>query len=117
MATRMVRLICFAANCITFALVFAFFQTSSLAPARADGIRNTTCLASGGAFSCTTQWHRTGGGGQILPWQIDARETAASAERERKWLARCRPVARPDQFGVSRYSYAAAGCEFGRTED
>ena len=116
MATRMVRLIRFAANCITFALVFAFFQTSSLAPARADGIRNTTCLASGGAFSCTTQWHRTGGG-QFLPWQIDARETAAAAERERRRLARCRPVARQDQFGVSRYSYAAAGCEFGRTED
>jgi hypothetical protein len=111
MATRMVRLTRFAAIC----LMLIGFQ-SAVAPAHADGIRNTTCIATGGAFSCTTQWQRTGGG-QVLPWQIDTRETAAAAERERKWLARCRPVSRQDQFGVSRYSYAATGCEFGKTED
>ena len=107
MATRMVCL-SFAAFCVTLALAHS--------SASADGIRNTTCFSSSGAFSCTTQWRRTGGG-QFLPWQVDARETAAAAERERKWLARCRPVARQDSLGVSRYSYAAAGCEFGKTED
>jgi hypothetical protein len=110
MATTTVRQ-SFAATGIMFALSNFF-----VAPAHAGGTRNTTCIASGGAFSCTTQWQRTGGG-QVLPWQIDPRETAAAAERERKWRTRCRPVARQDQFGVSRYSYAAAGCEFGRTED
>jgi hypothetical protein len=112
MATRTVRRACFAATSIIFALSL----TWPIDPASADGIRNTTCLSSGGGISCTTQWQRTGGG-QVLPWQIDPRETAATAERERRWLARCRPVARQDQFGVSRYSYAAAGCEFGKTED
>jgi hypothetical protein len=112
MATRMVRLTCLAATSLIFLSAFIL----SAVPAGADGIRNTTCLASVGAFSCTTQWHRAGGG-QVYPWQIDARQTAASAERERKWLARCRPIARQDQFGVSRYRYAAAGCEFGKTED
>jgi hypothetical protein len=71
-----------------------------------------------GAFTCTSYWrHGVGGGGQYLPWQVDARQTAASAERERKWLARCRPVTTEDQFGISRYRYAAKGCEFGKTED
>ena len=112
MATRMVRLACLAA----INVIFALSLLSSTVPAFADGIRNTTCLTSGGGISCTTLWQRTGGG-QVLPWQIDPRETAANAERERRWLARCRPVARQDQFGVSRYSYAAAGCEFGKTED
>ena len=113
MATRMVRQISFAAKnlILTFSFTFSTFAV------HADGIRNTTCIGSGGAFSCTTQWHRTSGGTQHLPWQIDPRETAAAKERERKWLARCRPIARQDQFGVSRFSYAAAGCEFGRIED
>ena len=110
MATRMVRL------CLAATLLIASSALILAAGARADGVRNTTCLGTVGAFSCTTQWHRAGGG-QVFPWQIDARETAASTERERKWLARCRPIARQDQFGVSRYSYAAAGCEFGKTED
>ena len=112
MATRMVCPIRLAAT----NLILAFALALSVAAAGADGVRSTICITSGGAFSCTTQWHRTGGG-QALPWQIDSRETAAAIERERKWLARCRPVARQDQFGVSRYSYAAAGCEFGKIED
>jgi hypothetical protein len=107
MATRMV---ChaFAASC----LIVAFTSSST----QADGYRNTTCLRVAGAFTCTTQW-RHGVSSQYLPWLVDARETAASAERERKWLARCRPVATEDPLGISRYRYAAAGCEFGKTED
>jgi hypothetical protein len=110
MATSMVRL------CLAAALLTSSTLVVSVRDARADGIRNTFCLASVGAVSCTTQWQRAGGG-QVFPWQIDARETAASADRERKWLARCRPTARQDQFGVSRYTYAATGCGFGKTED
>jgi len=107
MATRMVRH-AVAASCLIVAL--------ATPPAQADGIRNTTCLQTGGAFSCTSHWRHVTGS-QYLPWQTDPRETAASAERERKWLARCRPVATEDQFGISRYRYAAKGCEFGKTED
>ena len=105
MATRTVRH-AFAAACLALSAV----------PALADGIRNTSCLHAAGTFMCTTQW-RHGAGGQYLPWKVDHREVAASAERERKWLARCRPVARQDRLGVSRYVYAASGCEFGKTED
>ena len=114
MATRMVRRFAAIDSILPLVLAFAFVLASGTA--RADGIRSTTCISSSGALFCTTQWRRTGGG-QLLPWQVDPRETAATTERERKWLARCRPVARTDQYGVSRYSYAAAGCEFGKIED
>jgi hypothetical protein len=46
-----------------------------------------------------------------------ADRSGESAQRERKWLARCRPAIRHDEYGVGRYVYAARGCEFGRTED
>jgi hypothetical protein len=106
MATRMVRHVV-AASFIVLG-----------APAQADGWRNTACLRTAGAAMCTTQWrHIAGASSQYLPWHVDLRETAASAERERRWLARCRPVAKEDSLGVSRYQYAAAGCEFGKTED
>jgi hypothetical protein len=107
----MVRL-CLAATCVIASLSLL----PAPAPARADSIRSTYCFATVGAVSCTSQWQRTGGG-QVFPWQVSAHETAASAEREKRWLARCRPVARQDQFGVTRYSYAASGCEFGKTEE
>ena len=107
MATRMVRH-ALAASCL-IAIV-------ACAPARADGVRNTSCVHITGAFTCTTYW-RHGVSSQYLPWRIDVRETAASVERERKWLARCRPVATEDSLGISRYRYAAKGCEFGKVED
>ena len=47
----------------------------------------------------------------------DPQEEAESAERERQWEARCRPVVKQDQYGVSRYQYAAPGCEFGRFQE
>lgn len=106
MATRMVRR----------ALLAAFCLIPAFAPACADGVRNTTCIVIAGASTCTTQW-RTFAAAAPFPWQIDPRETAASAERERKWLTRCRPVRREDALGVSRYVYAASGCEFGKLQD
>ncbi len=39
-----------------------------------------------------------------------------SRERDRKWVERCKPVMRQDAYGVSRYVYAARGCEHGRIE-
>ena len=40
-----------------------------------------------------------------------------AAARERKWVARCRPVLWEDSYGVSRYQYAIPGCEFGKSQD
>jgi hypothetical protein len=89
------------------------------APAQAADRWSTNCVGSRGLFSCVDQW---GPGGSIVqvitvPAVRDDREAAASAERERLWVARCRPVSRLDDHGVRRFSYAAPGCEFGKYED
>jgi hypothetical protein len=43
-------------------------------------------------------------------------EVAETTERDRLWQARCRPTVHQDAYGVNRYRYAAAGCEYGKYE-
>jgi hypothetical protein len=95
-------------------LVVVFATLAWLTPAEADRIRTTTCVRSGGVSSCTTIWRTGVGSGTVLWTPRTEREAAEADERERLWLARCRPVAEHDQYGVKRYRYAAPGCEFGR---
>jgi hypothetical protein len=93
--------------------------TVSFEPAHGEGgMAVTNCVGSFGAFSCVERWGpRIDPHIRRLPVPRDPQEEAASAERERKWAARCRPVMKQDQYGVSRYEYAAPGCEFGKTQD
>jgi hypothetical protein len=80
----------------------------------AGGIETTSCVGSYGAFSCTTVWGRAGDLHiRTVSDPSSAHEEADVAERDRKWVARCRPVITHDRYGVSRYHYAASGCEFG----
>jgi hypothetical protein len=85
-----------------------------LGPANASGIDVTNCVRSFFDFSCVERWDWTGD--PSTP-RRDPQEEAESAERERQWVARCRPVVKQDQYGVGRYHYAAPGCEFGRFQD
>ena len=82
-------------------------------PAHAGGYNSLNCVGSYNFFNCL---HRF----DYAPperYVPDPQEQAAAAERERRWLARCRPVVQQDQFGVGRYRYAAPGCEWGRSQD
>lgn len=95
-----------------------FMTTIWLAPAHADGSITSACARTAAASACTTIW-RSGRGDSAGPalWTPRAeREAAAANERERLWLARCRPTLEYDGYGVGRYRYAASGCEFGRYE-
>jgi hypothetical protein len=86
--------------------------------AHAGGVRITNCFGSFfHSFSCITQ-HGAAIDPNIrsVPGPRDAKEEAEFARRDRQWEARCRPVLRQDQYGVTRYRYAAAGCEFGVLE-
>lgn len=80
----------------------------------AGELETTDCVGSNGVVSCVTVW-RQGGDPQIIrtPSADGALERSEIAERDRKWLARCRPVITQDRYGVGRYQYAASGCEFG----
>ena len=106
MATRMVRRALLAAFC---------FITSLRAGGRGRNPQHDLSRHSWGVDLHDAMAHF--GAAAPYPWQIDPRETVASAERERKWLARCRPIAKEDALGVSRYVYAASGCEFGKLQD
>ena len=91
---------------------------SAAQPAAAEGV-TTSCVYGFDYEFCREQKGATGYG---IPLIIQVPAPAAdrageSAQRERKWLARCRPAIRHDEYGVGRYVYAARGCEFGRSED
>lgn len=92
-------------------------MTSLNAPARADGVRTKSCIGSRWSYSCVSNWRKDAGDphAATVP-ETDADDLAASKERDRRWVARCRPVLRQDEFGVQRYHYAAPGCEFGKYE-
>jgi hypothetical protein len=84
-------------------------------PAKAGGISVTNCVTSFFDFSCVERWGRAGD--PLVRHPPGPQGDAESAERDRKWVARCRPVIKQDRYGVERYQYAAPGCEFGRFQD
>lgn len=73
-----------------------------------------SCVFSGGGAHCVRQYRY---GAERKQREPSAEEIAESRERERRWVARCRPALRQDAYGVNRYVYAAPGCEFGRDQD
>jgi hypothetical protein len=120
MLTRMLFAAPFVSRPLTSGVMaFALLATPiGLTPARADGAAAVSCVGSHGSVACAAQW-----GPRVdthirryLPPHDEQLEREA-AQRERRWVARCRPVLREDHYGVSRYQYAAPGCEFGRTQD
>jgi hypothetical protein len=87
-----------------------------LPAAHADDMMTETCVGTGGSYAC---FHTNGESDPYVrhvPPPASDKESAESAERDRLWVARCRPVVRQDAYGVGRYYYAAPGCEFGKYE-
>ena len=87
-------------------------------PARADGLKMLTCTGGGGGMACIKIYRDgiTDPHIRQAPEIRGEREIAEADERDRQWVARCRPIARHDAYGVKRYEYAAAGCQYGRYE-
>jgi hypothetical protein len=78
-----------------------------------------SCVKSGASFVCVAGSDDRHGLARIVEVHRPgaAEDDAGLADRERDWMARCRPMIRPDRYGVGRYQYAAPGCEFGRSRD
>lgn len=86
-------------------LVFAFCSGG-----HAAGVRSTTCFGR----SCVTTWGPAGTPGIVhVPGPTSAEDAALAEERDRAWVERCRPVPNVDRYGVTRYTYALPGCEYG----
>lgn len=75
------------------------------------------CTGTRGAANCVL---RIGPAGnpfiRTVPQPTDSADKEQAAARDQKWMERCRPVIVQDRYGVARYHYAAAGCEFGIIE-
>ena len=87
---------------------------AGMTSATAQVVQSGGCIGTFFSINCTS---RVGPAGdpyvRIVPPPLDADAAARALERERRWADRCRPTIVPDRYGVSRYRYAAPGCEFG----
>jgi hypothetical protein len=82
--------------------------------AYADGVAAGGCVGGGASFNCVVHWGAAGDPYiRTVPQPIDEAERTHAAERDRKWEDRCKPTIAQDRYGVPRYQYSAAGCEFG----
>jgi len=79
----------------------------------AGGVSDTNCIGTWQDFDCVTRWGPPGDPFVRLVPEPGEQEKARMTARYRRWLARCRPVAEYDHYGVARYHYSAPGCEFG----
>jgi hypothetical protein len=101
---------------LSFAAVAALWALTS-SPVRADDGMVIGCVGSRYSLTCVRRWGFYGDPYVRLlhPPETEA-EKKISADRDRKWQARCHPAVFQDHYGVQRYEYAAPGCEFGVIE-
>jgi hypothetical protein len=96
-------------------LVLACTAACAFAQSRFTDTVTGSCVFAYGTAHCVRQYrYNDAGNSGIKHYAEPAEEVAEAREREKAWEARCRPTLRQDAYGVSRYVYAAPGCEFGR---
>lgn len=99
------------------ALLGATAATMPATAAKADGLFTRSCVGQFGIGNCVVQW-RVYPSRQDKTLAANPEEMSPEAqERDKKWLERCKPQGRQDEYGVTRLRYARPGCEFGKTED
>ena len=82
--------------------------------AQAGSVINLSCVGAGRSFNCVAQVATAGDPYiRVAPEALGELQKAQVAARDRKWVARCHPVAERDTYGVARYHYSAPGREFG----
>ena len=84
----------------------------------AGNVSAENCLGTARSYNCVDQWATSGDPYlRMVPDAVSEAEKAQMTERDHRWLARCRPLVQRDRYGVARYHYAVAGCEFGVGSD
>jgi hypothetical protein len=51
-----------------------------------------------------------------VPQPVTEADKERATARDHRWIDRCHPTIAQDRYGVPRYHYTAAGCEFGVIE-
>jgi hypothetical protein len=86
----------------------------TLTTADAGSVIDLSCVAGARSFNCVAQLATAGDPYvRVVPEAVGEAQKSQLAARDRKWVARCHPVAERDSYGVARYHYAAPGCEYG----
>ena len=89
-----------------------------LTSASAQEVESGGCTLTRHSFNCTSHIGPAGNPFvRVVPPPVDEAAAKRSQERERRWVDRCRPTVTPDGYGVTRYTYALPGCEFGVGEN
>ena len=91
----------------------ALAMFSNLPPAPGAASLVGGCVGGGNAVNCVMQWGPPVNPVRIVPSSADPAEQAEAITRDRKWEAYCKPSVVQESYGVRRYHYAQAGCEFG----
>jgi hypothetical protein len=103
-----------------FAILALLTLPTAPSPAVAGSVITGSCVGryGFGYSSCVTIFRKLNPTPHITraPAATSEQEVAEFEERDKRWLERCKPVTKQDQFGVPRYVYAARGCEFGALE-
>jgi hypothetical protein len=94
----------------------AFVAALANTPAHADSRRSFTCFGNGPSLTCIKI--KTSGdlANPYIRTVPEADDDDSAEARDRRWVRYCRPVIRPDAYGVPTYHYARPGCEYGRTD-
>lgn len=91
-----------------------FLSILALTPARAGSVTNYGCVGSWPSFSCTQVSAEVGNPYvRLVPEPLGENERGQLAARDRRWVDHCHPAIQYDRYGVARYRYSTAGCEFG----
>jgi hypothetical protein len=89
----------------------------TLTAADADTVGVGGCTGGRGSINCV---FRVGPAGdpyiRTVPQPENETDKERATARDHKWIDRCHPTIAQDRYGVPRYRYAAAGCEFGVIE-
>jgi hypothetical protein len=87
-------------------------------PAWEETAITRNCVGTRGSPSCVTTFRRFNPTPHVtrVPTPIAEQEVSEHRQREKRWEELCKPTIRQDQYGVSRYYYAARGCEFGKLD-
>lgn len=75
-----------------------------------------TCFDSRFGEACVVRPGRVNPHVIHVPQPTSEEERVAAAQRDKAWMARCRPTVQQDRYGMPRYVYAAPDCEYGRLD-
>jgi hypothetical protein len=111
---RVVSIFTRAKTCV---LAASTLSAITLTAADADTVGVGGCVGVKGSVNCVV---RVGPAGdpyiRTVPQPENEADKERAAARDRKWIERCHPTIAQDRYGVPRYHYVAAGCEFGVIE-